>query len=285
MPLDRKFTSLALVIFLFSVCPTPSTHAYDCQVFLQDKEITSTDWASLEPCLGLANSEDISANTSENIWRLIKIAFDGVENVPPEVYGKIRLVLTAITNEELHNISMARVEIVEAFGGVHALNSGDTNKGFTDEQIKLIARKVRTEWLGKRPETYSEYDLVSMGEIACHLNASDIFNIHADAFKAAAESIGSIESCPETQLQAFAKLALRKEAFGEAKDWSKIVVSLVGNIVNGLSQPDMIAIDESKLKLNQFYAQKKKKKSHKGQKRHVENGEEQEKSTKRRTSH
>ncbi|XP_053950455.1 uncharacterized protein LOC128858314 [Anastrepha ludens] len=232
--------------------------AYDCQVLLEDKEITNTDWESLEPCLGVANSEDISANTSENVWRLIKIAFDGVENVPPEVYGKIRLVLKAITVEELHNISMSRVEIVEAFGGVQGLSSNMSN-GFTDAQMKLIASKVRNEWLGKEPEIYSEYDLISMGEIICHLNESDIENIHADAFKAAAEWIGSIESCPETQLQAFVKLAMREDAFGEAKDWTKIDVSLIGNIINGLSQPELAAIDENKLKLNHFYVQKQRK--------------------------
>lgn len=98
------------------------------------------------------------------------------------MYGKIRLVLTAISVEELHNISMSRVELVEAFGGVHALSS-DMNTGFSEEQMNLIASKVRFEWLGKEPETYSEYDLISMGEIVCHLNESDIEGIHADAFR------------------------------------------------------------------------------------------------------
>lgn len=83
---------------------------------------------------------------------------------------------------ELSNISMSRVEIVEAFGGVHTL-SNDTSNGFNDEQMQLIASKVRYEWLGKGPETYSEYDLISMGEIVCHLNESDIERMHADAFK------------------------------------------------------------------------------------------------------
>lgn len=44
--------------------------------------------------------------------------------------------------------------------------------------------------------------------------------------RAAAEWIGGIESCPQTQLQAFAKLAMCTEAFGEVKNWSKIDVSI-----------------------------------------------------------
>lgn len=33
-------------------------------------------------------------------------------------------------------------------------------------------------------------------------------------------------------------------------------VSIIGNIVNGLSQADLAAIDENKLKLNNFFIQK-----------------------------
>ncbi|XP_039961096.1 uncharacterized protein LOC120775132 [Bactrocera tryoni] len=256
MQFGLKYSVALYGLFFGNVCLLNAQN-YDCQVLLQDKDITNTDWASLEPCLGVANSEGISVNTSENVWRLIKIAFDGVENVPAEVYGKIRLVLPAISVMELSNISMSRVEIVEAFGGVHTL-SNDTSNGFNDEQMQLIASKARYEWLGKGPETYSEYDLISMGEIVCHLNESDIERMHADAFKAAAESIGSIESCPQTQLQALAKLASRKDAFGDVKNWSKIDVSIIGNIVNGLTQSELAVIDENKLKLNHFYVQKHK---------------------------
>lgn len=204
MHLALKCVAAAFGLFASSVCFL-NAQKYDCQILLQDKDITNTDWASLEPCLSVANSESIPRNTSENVWRLIKIVstqshlhisfstnncilllfrkvFDGVEKVPTEVYGKIRLVLPAISVVELANISMSRVEMVEAFSGVHTL-SNDTNNGFSDEQMQLIASKVRYEWLGKGPDTYSEYDLISLGEIVCHLNESDIELLHADAFK------------------------------------------------------------------------------------------------------
>ncbi|XP_067635320.1 uncharacterized protein [Eurosta solidaginis] len=217
MQLNEKPAASALVILLSIYNNTNFTQAYDCQTLLHDNGVNETDWKNLEPCLGVVNSEGISTNTSENVWRLIKTAFDGVENIPAEVYAKIHLVLTAITMDELHNISMSRVEIVEAFGRVHALRSSDMSQGFSEAQMALIASKVRNEWLGKEPQTYSEYDLISLGEIVCHLNESDIENIHADAFKFAAEFIGSIDACPETQLRNFAKLAMREDAFGEAK--------------------------------------------------------------------
>lgn len=72
MQFALKCLAVAFGLFASSVCFLNGQN-YDCQVLLQDKEITNTDWASLEPCLGVANSEGISVNTSENVWRLIKI--------------------------------------------------------------------------------------------------------------------------------------------------------------------------------------------------------------------
>lgn len=88
--------------------------------------------------------------------------------------------------QDLHNISMERVEIVEAFGAIRKKSkyiAETTDVTFNEEQMRLIARKVRNEWLGKTPKTYSEYDLMSMGQIICHLNVTDILQIHADAFR------------------------------------------------------------------------------------------------------
>lgn len=90
--------------------------------------------------------------------------------------------LTAIPMDDLQNINMKDVEIVEAFGLIRSTED-NPDVGFNHEQLTLLARKVRQEWTGKGPDTYSEYDLKAMGEILCYFNASDLEEIHAIAFK------------------------------------------------------------------------------------------------------
>lgn len=84
--------------------------------------------------------------------------------------------------DDLRNITMKNVEIVEAFGLIRSTEKRP-DAGFDRDQLKLLAKKIRHEWHGKEPETYSEYDLKAMGEILCYLNASDINDIHPIAFK------------------------------------------------------------------------------------------------------
>lgn len=98
-----------------------------------------------------------------------------MENIPPETYSKLGSILSAISLEDLQNITMDRVEIVEAFGSTHV--------NFDEQQLMVIASKVRSEWYGKEPHTYSEYDLVSLGQIICYIKPTDILQIHSDAFK------------------------------------------------------------------------------------------------------
>lgn len=110
-------------------------------------------------------------------------AFDGADNIPYNAYRYMGYALTAIPLNELSTISMENVEIIEAFGLIKSSNSKQHQDGFSEKQLKLIARKVRTEWLDKNALTYSEYDLKIMGQILCYLKVQDIEKIHADALK------------------------------------------------------------------------------------------------------
>lgn len=79
---------------------------------------------------------------------------------------------------------MESVDVVKAFGSIRSnFYSEQSQGGFNAEQFRIVAQKIRKEWLGKNPFTYSEYDLRTMGEIICYLNVSDIENIHGDAFR------------------------------------------------------------------------------------------------------
>lgn len=90
--------------------------------------------------------------------------------------------LTAIPMDDLQNIIIKDVEIVEAFGLIRSIEN-KPKAGFDENQLKLLAQKVRQEWPGKNPKTYSEYDLKAMGEILCYFNASDLKEIQPVAFK------------------------------------------------------------------------------------------------------
>ncbi|XP_037805809.1 uncharacterized protein LOC119599934 [Lucilia sericata] len=244
-----------------------------CHEIFEDKHVKRISWLYLKQCLTIINGEDISKDIGENIWRLMKIAFDSLDNIPADSYKYMGYSLTFIPIKELRNISMENVDVVEAFGAIRSSLNKQHQDGFETEQLNILAQKVREEWQGKNPFTYSEYDLKSMGEILCYLNATDIENIHADAFKEAAEWIGMIEKCPKDRLQALANLAKRPEAFGEPQKWSKIdvcaqsvvtlyhidfksllfQVSIIGNILNGLTASEINSIAPDKLQLNTFY--------------------------------
>lgn len=110
-------------------------------------------------------------------------AFDSLDNIPDEAFYYMGYTLTFISLQDLRNISMENVDVVEAFGAIRSSDNKDNQKGFSTGQLSILAQKVRAEWLGKNPYTYSEYDLKAMGEILCYLNVTDVEKIHADAFK------------------------------------------------------------------------------------------------------
>ncbi|XP_058978034.1 uncharacterized protein LOC131802237 [Musca domestica] len=197
----------------------------------------------------------MSSKMNENIWRLVKLSFESsIDNVPHEAYRLMGYALTAIPLEDFRNISMENVDMIEIFGSIiNTMSLREYQQGFSEEQLSMLAQKVRSEWLGKTPQTYSEYDLRAMGEILCYFNVTDIENIHTDAFMEAIEWIGLLEKCPEDRLQAFANMARRSDAFGEPNKWSKLEVTIIGNILNGLPTQDINAISKDKLQLNHFY--------------------------------
>ncbi|XP_055913914.1 uncharacterized protein LOC129947399 [Eupeodes corollae] len=221
------------------------TSAFDCNQILSDTEIKFLNWEKLEECVTEIGRNPVDRNSSERIWQLIKNANDGIENISPLAYKNMGNLVTGIPLDDLRNITIDVVEIVKAFGSVQ--------KGFTDEQMTLIAQKVSNEWPNKNPRTYSEYDLISMGQIVCYLNRSDIAAIHAVALRYSAEWIGSLENCPADRIEAFARLAVQDNAFGSPSNWSTLDVSIMGNIIKGLTQSEIESISKEKLRFNKHF--------------------------------
>lgn len=50
-------------------------------------------------------------------------------------------------------------------------------------KMDVIAQKVKSDWAGKTPDKYSEYDLEILGKILCYFNQSEILQIHPDAYR------------------------------------------------------------------------------------------------------
>ncbi|XP_055842259.1 uncharacterized protein LOC129909234 [Episyrphus balteatus] len=232
------YSALCVLTMSFSL-------AFDCNQILSDTEIKFLNWEKLEECIIEIGRNAVDKKSSERIWQLVKNANDGIENISPLVYKNMGNLVTGIPLEDLRNITINVVEIVKAFGSVQ--------KGFTDEQMNLIAQKVRSEWPNKIPQTYSEYDLKSMGQIVCYLNRSDIAAIHAVALRFAVEWIGNLENCPADRMQAFAKLAVQHDAFGPPASWSTLDVSIMGNIIKGLTPSEIDSISKDKLQFNKHF--------------------------------
>lgn len=93
--------------------------------------------------------------------------------------------------------------------------------------MQEIVEHVRSEWADKKPEDYSQFDLISLNQILCFFNKTEINRIHPDAYKNAAKVIGKLQNCNPEVIQAFANLSIHPKAFGSPNTWSKFDVRLI----------------------------------------------------------
>lgn len=145
--------------------------------------------------------------------------------VPRDCFKNMGYALAGIPPEDFGNITIGDIEMVEIFG---------QHRGFNPEQMYAILEKVQEDWAEKVPETYSQYDLEALRQILCVMNQTEIERIHPDAYKGAAQVIGSLQDCAPEVIQGFAKLAIHQRAFGPPNGWSKLDVAIIGAVSSGL---------------------------------------------------
>ncbi|CAD7090939.1 unnamed protein product [Hermetia illucens] len=168
-------------------------------------------------------------------------AYGEVEDIPLYVYKNMGWILSGISLDDLRNMTIDQGELIGIFGSAESLN---------DDQMDVIAQKVKSDWAGKTPDKYSEYDLEILGKILCYFNQSEILQIHPDAYRSKAEIIGKLNSCPHEIIESFAKLAVQTNAFGPPSTWSKLDISEIGVVIAGLSEKEYNSIKLENLTQN-----------------------------------
>ncbi|OWF40358.1 Stereocilin [Mizuhopecten yessoensis] len=114
--------------------------------------------------------------------------------------------------------------------------------GQFDGWDSLKKKAVFERWLsllkGGDSSTITSSELRSLGHITCGATTSHIDVIPHAIYKNAADSIGELTSCDDTQLQSFAALA--KAAYGsDVTTWLSSVISNIGITIGGLPTSDI----------------------------------------------
>ncbi|XP_021344704.1 uncharacterized protein LOC110444667, partial [Mizuhopecten yessoensis] len=114
--------------------------------------------------------------------------------------------------------------------------------GQFDGWDSLKKKAVFERWLsllkGGDSSTITSSELRSLGHITCGATTSHIDVIPHAIYKNAADSIGELTSCEDTQLQSFAALA--KAAYGsDVTTWLSSVISNIGITIGGLPTSDI----------------------------------------------
>ncbi|GAB0091292.1 uncharacterized protein DMENIID0001_061160 [Sergentomyia squamirostris] len=188
-------------------------------------ELQNLGLVELNECLSLIGSKPLDQERAQNIWNAVKSIYKVANTVPRASFKNMGYALVGIPPEDFDNITIGDIEMVEVFGQY---------RGFNPDQMFAILSRVQIDWAEKIPETYSQYDLEALRQILCVMNQSEIERIHPDAYKGAAQVIGSLQDCTAEVIQGFAKLAVHTRAFGPPNTWSKLDVATMGIILSGL---------------------------------------------------
>lgn len=138
------------------------------------EDLKAIDQNELLRCLSTIGLHQLNVDQSQNIWNSLKHIFGGVESVPKEYLKQMGWSLAGIPAEDFSNITIDTIDIVEKFG---------ENRGLSTEQMMAVADRVREDFADKKPEDYSQYDLMALNNILCYFKRNEIDRIHADAFK------------------------------------------------------------------------------------------------------
>ncbi|XP_059617697.1 uncharacterized protein LOC132262443 [Phlebotomus argentipes] len=218
--------------------PCENTVAVDCSKLLHSDgsdtpinawELQNLGLSELNECLSSIGAKPLDEELAKNVWDAMKSIYKIANAIPRECFKNMGYALVGIPPEDFDNITIGDIEMVEVFGQY---------RGFNPEQMYAILERVQSDWTEKIPETYSQYDLEALRQILCVMNMSEIERIHADAYKGAAQTIGSLQDCTPEVIQGFAKLAIHSMAFGPPDGWSKLDVVTIGAVVSGLP-PDL----------------------------------------------
>ncbi|XP_033754416.1 uncharacterized protein LOC117337512 [Pecten maximus] len=114
----------------------------------------------------------------------------------------------------------------------------------------LKKKAVYQRWLtlekGSDSSTITSSELRSLGHVTCGAETGHINVILSSVYQSAADAVGELTSCEDTQLQAFAILA--KAAYGsDITLWDTTVITNVGIVIGGLSANEISTLSETQI--------------------------------------
>ncbi|XP_077383973.1 otoancorin isoform X2 [Festucalex cinctus] len=115
--------------------------------------------------------------------------------------------------------------------------------GWNDSQLRAVWKSVskRAELTAQQLKTFH---MVALNQFMCGLNASEIAQLDAYAFRDAVGSLNDIR-CSLEVARHFKSLAVL--AFGPVGNWTEALVAEMGNLIVGLDADEMASLDPSLL--------------------------------------
>ncbi|KAJ8004988.1 hypothetical protein DPEC_G00141990 [Dallia pectoralis] len=181
--------------------------------------------------------------------------------------------LGAIRDYSTEQLGVLREKTIEVWGPVSGLNEshvvrlGCVAQGFNHTELRSLPLSsldtletlAHCSWTqpqreavwrcfaahaNKTARDLGAVELVGLDQFICGLNAAEISQLHADAFREAVQSVGQVR-CPLAVMEHLKQLAV--SVFGEAQGWTEAQVTSMGNIMAGLSMSELRVLSPSAL--------------------------------------
>lgn len=219
-------------IFLLSIGNVYSLTCKDVLDTSDLKKIKLYELQSLSPqdvidCLSYLGKEKLTLSEATFIWNSIIDFYSGISNIPEDTLVALHWVTIAISPEDYQNMTLSTLDVITNFG---------FDYGLSNENLRAIADRVRSDFGDKQPEDYSCYDLAALNQILCAFNKSEIERIHPKAYKEVAVLIGKLKNCSFDVLQGFATLTVDTDAFGSADTWTNSIIRSLGVVAKHLPE-------------------------------------------------
>ncbi|XP_069122945.1 otoancorin-like [Argopecten irradians] len=142
--------------------------------------------------------------------------------------------------------AMSETQITSLTFNLDAVSRLGEFDGWTSVKKKAVFDRWLNQLKGGDSSSITVSELRSLGHITCGAETSHISVIPHTVYKDAADSVGELTSCNDTQLTAFATLA--KAAYGSnVTSWLSSVISNIGVIIGGLSTDDVVLLSSTQI--------------------------------------
>ncbi|XP_074539191.1 otoancorin [Halichoeres trimaculatus] len=159
-------------------------------------------------------------------------AFGPVSQMNEDVVTQLGCISQGFSNQDLQTLPFS-LDTLEKIGPC----------GWSDSQMEVVWQAA-AKYNNLTAEQLGAAEMVSLNRFICGLDSSEMKQINMEAFKEAVDSMNDLQ-CSFKSTQQLTRLAV--SAFGPPRNWTKAVVSTLGNLVAGLDPIDLASLDPSVL--------------------------------------